>query len=157
MSPDFKEILSTFNAHDVKYMVVGAHAVMKYAEPRYTKDLEIWVEASKENSGKVYSALVEFGAPMYDLTEADFAEDGFFQMGQPPVRVGIMMSIDGVDFADAWPNRLEGDFDGVPAVFIGRDDLLIAKQAAGRPQDLLDIDSIKTPRSKPEPLEYTEP
>jgi hypothetical protein len=121
---------------------------MKYAEPRFTKDLDIWVEASEENSRNVYSALAEFGAPLSDLEETDFASDGFFQMGQPPVRIDIMMSIDGVEFADAWPNRLEGDFDGIPATFIGRDDLLTAKQAANRPQDVLDINSIRTPRLK---------
>ena len=148
MSPDFKEILSTFNAHDVNYLVVGAHAVMKYAEPRFTKDLDIWVEASEENAQKVYAALAEFGAPLSNLTVADFANDGFFQMGEPPVRIDIMMSIDGVDFTNAWPNRLEGDFDGIPAMFIGREDLLVAKNAAGRPQDLLDIASINTPRHK---------
>lgn len=119
---------------------------MKYAEPRYTKDLDIWVEASAENSVKVFAALTEFGAPLFDLKEADFTSDGFFQIGQPPVRIDIMMSIDGVKFADAWPNRVEGDFDGIPTMFIGRDDLLTAKETAGRPQDLIDIDSIKTPR-----------
>jgi len=146
MSPDFKEILSIFNAHDVKYLVVGAYAVMKYAEPRYTKDLNIWVEASEGNSVKVYAALKEFGAPLFDLTGADFALDGFFQMGQPPVRIDIMMSIDGVRLGDAWLKRAVGDFDGITAIFIGRNDLLTAKEAAGRPQDLLDIDSINTPR-----------
>jgi hypothetical protein len=148
MSPDFKEILSVFNEHEARYLIVGAYAVMKYSEPRYTKDLDIWVEASSENASRVYAALAEFGAPLDGLTEDDFASDGFFQMGQPPIRIDIMMSIDGIEFADAWPNRLEGDFDGIPATFIGRDELLMAKEAAGRPQDLLDIDSINTPRLK---------
>ena len=73
MTPDFKEILSIFNEHEVKYLVVGAYAVMKYSEPRYTKDLDIWVEASEGNSQKVYSALKSFGAPLSGLAEADFA------------------------------------------------------------------------------------
>lgn len=146
MSPDFKEILSIFNAHEVKYLIVGAFAVMKYSEPRYTKDLDIWVEASEENAGRVFSALAEFGAPLSELTAADFASDGFFQMGQPPVRIDILMSVDGVNFEHAWPNRQEGDFDGIPAVFISREDLLTAKAAAARPQDILDINSIRTPR-----------
>lgn len=146
MSPDFKEILSIFNDRAVRYLVVGAHAVMKYSEPRYTKDLDIWVEASTENAARVYGALAEFGAPLDDLTENDFACDGFFQMGQPPVRIDIMMSIAGVNFEDAWPNRVEGDFDGIPAVFIGRDDLIAAKSASARPQDILDINSMRTPR-----------
>ncbi len=101
MSPDFKEILSIFNEHEVRYLVVGAHAVMKYSEPRYTKDLDIWVEASEENSERVFSALNEFGAPLDKLNVDDFAADGFFQMGRPPVRIDILMSIEGVNFSDA--------------------------------------------------------
>src|SRR5262249_31613942 len=104
MSPDFKEILSIFNKHDVKYLIVGAYAVMKYSEPRYTKDLDIWVEASNENATRVYSALLEFGAPLGNLRESDFLSDGFFQMGRPPIRIDVLMSIDGVEFPDAWPN-----------------------------------------------------
>lgn len=86
MSPDFKEILSIFNDHEVRYLIVGAYAVMKYTEPRYTKDLDIWLEASEENAKKVFSSLRQFGAPLNDLTEPDFAQDGFFQMGRPPAR-----------------------------------------------------------------------
>ena len=148
MSPDFKEILSTFNDHGVKYLVVGVHAVMKYSEPRYTTDLDIWVEASEENAERVVKALKEFGAPLGKLTVADFVTDGFFQMGQPPVRIDILMSIDGVEFGAAWPTRLIGDFDGVPATFIGREELLKNKIVAGRPQDIIDVNSIRTPRLK---------
>lgn len=150
MSPDFKEILFTFNEHKVRYLIVGAHAVMKYSEPRFTKDLDIWVEASPANANNVFSALREFGAPLAKLTEDDFAADGFFQIGRPPVRIDILMSIDGVDFANAWPNRQEGDFDGVPVNFIGRDDLLTNKAVSARPQDFIDINSIRTARSSSE-------
>lgn len=146
MSPDFKEILSIFNDHEVKYLVVGAYAVMKYSEPRYTKDLDIWVEASEENSKRVYSALRKFGAPVGDLSEADFAADGFFQMGRPPVRIDILMSIDGVEFAHAWPNRQEGDFVGIPAHFISSDDLITNESVSARPQDIIDIESLTNAR-----------
>jgi hypothetical protein len=71
-------------------------------------------------------------------------------MGRPPVRIDILMSIDGVDFATAWPNRQEGDFDGIPANFIGRDDLLTNKAVSARPQDLIDINSIRTPGTSSE-------
>ncbi|MEO6333463.1 MAG: DUF6036 family nucleotidyltransferase [Pyrinomonadaceae bacterium] len=148
MSPDFKEILSTFNEHEVRYLVVGAYAVMKYAEPRYTKDLDIWVEASGANAKRVFSALDKFGAPLKSVSENDFASDGFFQMGRPPVRIDVMMSIDGVQFENAWPNREDGDFDGVRAHFISRTDLITNKMSSARPQDLIDIDSMNTPRLK---------
>lgn len=146
MSPDFKEILSTFNDHEVRYLIVGAYAVMKYSEPRYTKDLDIWIEASEENSKRVFSSLRVFGAPVGDLSEADFAADGFFQMGRPPVRIDILMSIDGVDFADAWPNRQEGDFDGILANFISPADLITNKSTSARPQDIIDIESVTNAR-----------
>lgn len=148
MSPDFKEILSIFNQHEVRYLIVGGYAVMKYSEPRYTKDLDIWVEASEENSKRVYSALREFGAPVGDLSEADFAIDGFFQMGRPPLRIDILMSIDGVTFEDAWPNRQDGDFDGIPATFLSADDLITNKSASARPQDIVDIESVRNARSR---------
>lgn len=147
MSSDFKEILAIFNEHAVRYLIVGAYAVMKYTEPRYTKDLDIWVEASEENSKKVYAALQEFGAPLGDVRESDFVSDGFFQMGRPPVRIDILMSIDGVAFADAWPNRQEGDFDGVPANFIGAHDLVANKTVSARTQDVIDVESIQNARS----------
>ena len=147
MSPDFKEILSIFNEYEVKYLIVGAYAVMKYSEPRYTKDLDIWIEASEDNSKRVYAALREFGAPLSDMSEADFASDGFFQMGRPLVRVDILMSIGGVSFPDAWPNRHQGDFVGIPANFIGPDDLVANKSASARPQDLIDIESVKNARA----------
>jgi hypothetical protein len=146
MSPDFKEILSTFNEHEVKYLIVGAYAVIKYSEPRYTNDLDIWVEPSADNAPRVYAALKAFGAPMSKLTESDFATDGFFQMGRPPVRIDILMSIDGVEFVDAWPNRQEGDFDGIPANFISADDLITNKSISARPQDTIDIESVKNAR-----------
>jgi len=143
MSPDFKEILSIFNEHEVRYLIVGAYAVMKYSEPRYTKDLDIWVEASPDNAKNVLLALVDFGAPLGELTEADFASDGFFQMGRPPVRIDILMSIEGVLFADAWPNKRQGDFDGIPVYFISPEDLITNKSTSACPQDLIDIESLR--------------
>lgn len=148
MTTDFKEILSVFNEHDVRYLVVGAYAVMKYSEPRYTKDLDIWVEASPDNASRVFSALRAFGAPMQGISEADFCTDGFYQMGRPPIRIDILMSIDGVEFADAWPNRHSGDFDGVPANFLGPNELITNKIASARPQDIIDVESIRSGRSQ---------
>jgi hypothetical protein len=116
---------------------------MKHSEPRFTKDLDLWIEASPENAREVFSALKEFGAPLNGLTPDDFAHEGFFyQMGRPPARVDIFMSIAGVSFADAWANRVTADFDGVPTTFISRRDLIIAKKAAGRPQDLIDAEAL---------------
>jgi hypothetical protein len=122
---------------------VGGYAVMKYSEPRFTKDLDIWVEASPENAQKVFTSLRAFGAPLDGLTEDHFADTGFYQMGRPPVRVDILMNIEGVEFRSAWANRIEADFDGVPAYFIGLTDLIENKKTSGRLQDLADIEKME--------------
>ena len=143
MNSDFKELLNIFNERQVKYLIVGGYAVAVHAEPRYTNDLDIWVEASPGNAKRVFDALGTFGAPLSGLTETDFAQEGaFYQMGRPPARVDILMSIDGVSFETAWANRVEANFAGVMATFISRKDLIVAKSAAGRPQDLIDVDNL---------------
>ena len=97
-SPDFKELLNTLKKHKVRYLVVGGYAVMKYTEPRFTKDLDLWISIDEENSTAMFAALKEFGAPLKGLTPHDFAEKGnFYQMGKPPFRLDIMMSIPGVE------------------------------------------------------------
>jgi len=143
MIRDFKELLSIFNENGVKYLIVSGYAVMKYTEPRFTKDLDIWVEASADNAKKVFHSLKTFGAPLKGLSEADFSETGFYQMGQPPVRIDILMEIDGVTFDDAWKNRMQADFAAVPAHFIGISDLIINKKTAGRLQDLADVEKLE--------------
>lgn len=142
MNQDFKELLKIFNEHEVKYLIVGGYAVMKYSEPRFTKDLDIWIEASPENAKKVFQSLKSFGSPLEGLSEADFAEAGFYQMGRPPVRVDILMTIDGVEFENAWNNRVETNFDGVLVYMIGLSDLIENKRASGRLQDLADIEKM---------------
>jgi hypothetical protein len=144
MNSDFKNLLKLFNRFKARYLIVGGHAVMKYTEPRFTKDLDIWVEATPENASLVFKALREFGAPLTNLGEADFAKEGFFyQMGRPPTRVDILMSIEGLKFGDAWPKRVESDFDGVSVHVISREDLIANKVAVGRPQDLIDVGSLQ--------------
>ena len=142
-TPEFKELLSTFNEHGVKYLIVGAFAVMIYSEPRYTKDLDIWVEASMENAEKVFAALRAFGAPLTDLTEKDFTEEGFYQMGRPPGRIDVLLSLDGCEFDAAWTNRKSDEFRGVLVHYIGKDDLIRNKKLAGRHQDLADIENMQ--------------
>jgi predicted nucleotidyltransferase len=139
INSDFKELLKTFNDYQVKYLVVGGYAVIKYAEPRYTKDIDLWTSTDKENAVAVFQALRAFGAPLTALTETDFTREGYFyQMGVPPVRVDILMSIPGLKFEEAWERRMIVDFDGVMVPFISKQDLITSKIAAGRPQDLID-------------------
>ena len=147
---DFKELLRIFKGYQVKYLIIGGYAVMKYTEPRYTKHLDLWVEANPENAERVYNALLEFGAPLEGMSSDDFAHEGYFyQMGIPPVRVDLLMSIKAMAFPEAWPNRVETDFAGVPVSFISREDLIRSKEALGRPQDLVDVESLKKSREEP--------
>ena len=144
MSSDFEELLRNFNGNEVKYLIVGGYAVMLYTEPRYTKDLDVWVLANPENAAKVWRALVEFGAPLAGLCPDDFAHEGFFyQIGQPPVRVDILMSIDGVKFEEAWPKRRESHLGAQAAWFISREDLLKNKRTTNRHLDLHDASLLE--------------
>jgi hypothetical protein len=147
-SPDFKELLSLFRKYKVKYLVVGGYAVMKYSEPRFTKDLDIWISTDRRNAAAVFQALKEFGAPLKDLSEKDFSEEGYFyQMGKAPFRLDIMMSIPGVTFKKAWKNRETVILEGLAISFISRDDLIRAKEVSGRPQDIIDAENLKKAES----------
>lgn len=140
MNSDFKDLLRLFNARSVRYLIVGGYAVMKYTEPRYTKDLDIWIECSSVNALAVFEALREFGAPLRDIRHEDFAVEGvIYQMGRPPVRVDVLTSLEGVRFDEAWSSRVVSDLGGVAAQIISREDLITNKRAVGRPQDLLDV------------------
>jgi hypothetical protein len=145
MHRDFKELLSAFNAEGVRYLIVGGYAVSFHAEPRATKDLDILIGADAENSKAVYASLAKFGAPVEGLTAKDLVEpDNFFRMGTPPVMVDIMPKISGVEFEEAWRRRVDARIDDDLTVsFISREDLLAAKIAAGRAQDLADVDALQ--------------
>lgn len=143
-SPDFKELLKLLEKHKIRYLVVGGYAVMKYSEPRFTKDLDIFIKTDQENADNIYNALKEFGSPLENLTPEDFTHKGYFyQMGRPPLRVDIMMSIPGIDFDEAWENREVVELDDLKIYFISRSDLIRSKEASARPQDKIDLDELK--------------
>jgi hypothetical protein len=145
MHQDFKELLSAFNAGQVRYLIVGGYAVSFHAQPRATKDLDILIGADAENSKAVFAALARFGAPVEGLSAKDFAEpDNFFRMGTPPVMIDIMPKISGVEFEEAWRRRVDVRIDvDLSVPFISREDLLVAKLSAGRAQDLIDVDALR--------------
>ena len=143
MNSNFEDLLRLFNANRVEYLIVRGYAVMFYSEPRYTKDLDIWIAATSENSTQVYAALAAFGAPLAGLTADHFGHEGFFyQLGQPPLRIDILMSIEGVTFHEAWPHRVESPMGSERAWFIGRRELIRNRRAAGRHIDLHDADLL---------------
>lgn len=143
-SPDFKELLKIFKKHKIRYLIVDGYAVMKYSEPRFTKDLDVFIASDRKNAESVYLALKEFGAPLENLTPDDFTHEGYFyQMGRPPLRVDIMMSIPGIQFHKAWQNREVFELEELQIFFISRSDLIKAKEASGRPQDKIDLEKLK--------------
>jgi len=140
VNQDFKDLFRAFNDCGVRYLVVGAYAVIFYAEPRYTKDLDIWVEPSEENAGKVWEALASFGASLEGVTHEDFCNpELIYQIGVAPNRIDIMMGISGVDFSSAWQRRMQSTYGGEPIFIMHIDDLIKAKKAMGRDQDNLDL------------------
>jgi len=157
MNSNYKNLLSLFAEYRVRYLVVGGFAVMRYTEPRYTKDLDVWVDAAPENARKVYEALVAFGAPLRGYTPADFSETySAFQIGVAPVRIDVLTSVAGVSFSRAWENRTSSRIDGTTVHFLSKEDLIKSKRAAGRKQDLIDLDNL-TPKEPQPPRKRRQP
>jgi hypothetical protein len=147
MYQDYKDLLSAFNAHGVKYLIVGGYAVIFHAQPRFTRDLDLFIRADPGNARATYEALAAFGAPLQDIRVDELAEpNNFFRFGREPHAIDILPSIDGVEFDAAWEKRVEGVIDpetGLAALFISGSDLIAAKVAAGRPQDLADVEALR--------------
>lgn len=144
MNSDFKDLLRLFEKGEVRYLVVGGYAVSEHSEPRYTKDLDLWTDNSFENAGRVVGALREFGAPLLDATIDDFANPTMvYQIGLPPSRIDILMALKGLDFEDCWQRREESTISGMRVNYISITDLIINKELAGRPQDLIDASLLK--------------
>ena len=141
---DFKEFIALLNENKVKYLIVGGFAFAFYVEPRYTKDIDILVEASEENSKKIIDALTAFGFGNIGLKEEDFQKPGqIIQLGYAPVRIDIITSIAGVPFAPAWKNKVESKYGDIPCFFISKEDLIRNKQKAARPRDITDVTKLK--------------
>ena len=141
-NPHYKELLQLLNEFEIEYLIVGGFAVMKYGEPRYTKDLDVWIHNSPQNSVRVVAALEKFGAPLeHDgITPETFTEKQVvYQIGIAPVRIDILTEITGVQFPEAWTKRVTSTFFGVPVNFISLDDLVTNKRALGRSSDLKDL------------------
>jgi len=114
ISLDYKDLFRTLNRHKVKYLVIGAYAVAFYAEPRYTKDLDIWVSNDTTNTKSLYKALIDFGAPLKNVVAEDFANKKMiYQIGVAPVRIDILMSASGIKFENAWKSRKRTNYGGI--------------------------------------------
>jgi hypothetical protein len=143
LSSDWIELLRGLNAASAKYLIVGAHALGNYGAPRATGDLDIWIDRAPENAAIVHRVLVEFGAPVGELSADELQSDDLvFVFGVPPLRVDILTDASGITFADAWESRVEGILGGVPVHYIGREALIENKRATGRTKDLADIEAL---------------
>jgi hypothetical protein len=143
---DFRDMLAALVANEVRFIVVGAHALAAHGVPRVTGDLDIWIEPTPNNASRVWSALADFGAPLETLTivESDFSKPNqVIQLGLPPYRIDIMTSISGVTFEESWPVGFRGTLFEVPVVFLGREAFVRNKRASGRPKDLADLRSLE--------------
>lgn len=142
---DYRDLLKILNKHKVKYLIVGAYAVIYYTEPRYTKDFDIWIKPDEENSHKIYEALKEFGAPLKGITANDFCDKKlFYQIGVAPIRIDILMNIADIDFEFAWKHKAQTTFEDIKVNLIGIQELLKAKRKASRHHlDLADIEALK--------------
>jgi predicted nucleotidyltransferase len=143
LSKDFKEFVALLKEHGAEYMIVGGYAVGVHGYPRYTGDLDIWLNPSKANAVQVLKAIDDFGFGSFNLTVADLTKEGnVIQFGQPPLRIDLLTSIDGVTFDDCYANRKEVTFDGLTMNFIGYHDLVKNKRTTGRHRDLDDIENM---------------
>lgn len=143
LHPDFRDLLAVFAAHAVDYLVVGDYAVGFHARPRYTKNIALWVGHSPDNLQRVRAALEAFGAPAAMLEQLeDAADEDVLWMGMPPVRFDIVKGVPGGDFPICLSRRVSADWDGVAVSIIGKEDLIAIKRASGRPQDMLDVESL---------------
>lgn len=145
MNPDFRDLLAEFNARGVEFIIVGAHALAAHGLVRATKDLDVWVRPDTDNAKRVIAALESFGAPLHDLTVEDLSTPGLiFQIGVEPIRIDVITAIDGVEFSNAWAERVLAKFADQDAAVLSRNHLLINKRASGRDQDLLDVKWLET-------------
>lgn len=145
-SRDYEEFIAEFNAHGVRYVVIGAHAVAAHALPRATKDLDVLIDPTAANARRILSALKSFfGGAELGYQVKDFTDPKWIvQLGVAPVRIDILARIPGCrGFRGIWSRRYHGQFGKVPTNYLSLEDLIRAKQAIGRPQDLADIESLR--------------
>lgn len=149
ISPDFEELFKILNAYGIKYLLVGGHAVIFYSVPRFTKDIDVWISPDLNDPQTIYKALIEFGAPLKNIKPEAFADKkNIYQIGVHPVRIDILMDVQGISAKDAWNSRTKTKFGRTALSVIGIKDLIRAKKIANRPQDKLDVRHLEKALAK---------
>ncbi len=144
LNRDFKEFAESLNARGVEYLVVGGYALAAHGHPRYTGDIDFWIDHSPSNIAKLLQVLIDFGFESLQLKPSDFTPDSVIQLGHPPSRIDLLAGIDGVDFANCWARREVVQFEGTVLNLIGLEDFKTNKRAAGRLKDLADLQALES-------------
>ena len=144
LNRDFREFIESLNNHNVRYLVVGGYAVALHGHPRYTKDLDVWIDLSRQNAENLIEAIHAFGFASLELAAQDFLTPGqVVQLGRPPNRIDLLVSVSGVEFDECYDKRIQVAFDEVMVNFIDLESLKKNKEAAGRHQDLADLENLR--------------
>ena len=144
LNQDFKEFIQLLNENQVKYLVIGGYAVAIHGHPRYTKDIDIWIEISEDNANKLVTTLIQFGFESLGVTTQDFqTANQIIQLGYPPNRIDLITNPDGIDFQTCYDSKIEVNLNDVPVKFINLDNLKKNKLASGRLQDLADLENLQ--------------
>lgn len=144
MNDDLRELLALLKSHGVEFLVIGAHAVGVHGRARMTEDLDLWASRTMENATRLAAALEEWGAPIGDAGAESFStkERQMIRLGVPPYMVDILNFAGNASFEEAYARRVEAEIDGERLPVISREDLIDAKRAAGRPQDVADLQHL---------------
>lgn len=149
LAPDFDEFIGFLTAHGVEFIVVGAYALAFHGAPRFTGDLDILVRPTRDNATRLLAAVKAFGFPVPELSpETVVDRRRMLQMGVPPVQIHVMSAISGVEWEEAWSDRVKGPLGGHTVHFLSRAAFLRNKRAAGRPKDIADIDALAPGRDE---------
>lgn len=146
---DFIDFIDLLNIHHVDYMIVGAHALAFHGRPRHTGDLDIWIKPSNENATRMVRVLNDFGFGSLGLKEEDFLKENYVtQLGYPPLRIDILNAISGVEFDEAYNNKIVGEIEDLQVNFINVTEFIKNKEASGRKKDFGDIESLNKRKKK---------
>lgn len=140
---DFEDFINLLNDHDIRYVIVGAFAISFHARPQFTGDIDFFIDNSSENIHAILRVLKDFGFESLNLSEKDFDEDSILQLGYEPNRIDLLTDISGVDFKEAFKNRVQGKYGDASAYFISFEDLVTNKKASNRAKDKSDLELLK--------------
>jgi hypothetical protein len=140
---DFKEFLKLLNENNVKYLLIGGYAVGFHGYPRATNDIDFWVEKSEENANNLLTVIRKFGFDQPELSKDLFLQsNNLIRMGKEPIKIEIMIDIEGVIFAECYKNRIIANIENINVNIISLPDLKLNKKATGRLKDAADLDYL---------------